>query len=127
MGAKANGGKIFSPIPELAVQVFKEWMLRSGVRTSLLFKIDGEVISYRRIQHKYNQALRNAQLPFTATHILRHASLVEAYSATKNILAVQKLAGHASLKATEKYAKARDEQMIDVQQKMDGRLSSVLK
>lgn len=127
MGAKANGGKIFSPIPELAVQVFKEWMLRSGVRTGLLFKIDGEVISYRRIQHKYNQALRNAQLPFTATHILRHASLVEAYSATKNILAVQKLAGHASLKATEKYAKARDEQMIEVQQKMDGRLSSVLK
>ncbi len=126
-GAKSNGGKIFSPIPELAVQVLKEWRLRSGVRTGLLFQMNGEVISYRRIQHKYNQALRNAKLPFTATHILRHAALVEAYSSTSNILAVQKLAGHRSLKATEKYAKARDEQLTELQHQMDAKLSSTLK
>ncbi len=127
MGLKSNGGKIFSPIPELAVQVLKEWMLRSGVRTGLLFQIDGEIIAYRQIQFKYDQALRNAKLPFTATHILRHASLTEAYCSTTNILAVKKFAGHSSLKTTEKYAKVRDEQMIETQHKMDEKLKSILK
>ena len=126
-GSKSNGGKIFSPIPELAKKVLKEWMLRSGVRTGLLFKIDDELISYRSIQHKYDQALRNAKLPFTATHILRHAALVEAYSTSPNILAVQKLAGHKSLKATERYAKVRDSQMTELQHGMDAKLSSILK
>lgn len=126
-GSKSNGGKIFTPIPELAVRVLKEWMLRSGTRSGLLFTINGEVISYRQIQHKYNQALRNVKLPFRATHILRHASLAEAYSATKNILAVKELAGHSSLKTTERYAKVRDEQMADAQHKMDQRLSTILK
>lgn len=126
-GSKANGGKVFSPIPELALNAFKEWKLRSGIRSGLLFRIDGELIEYRTIQHKYDKALANAKLPFSATHILRHASLVEAYSASSNILAVQKLAGHKGLKATEKYAKVRDEQLVEVQRKMDERLSSVLR
>jgi integrase len=126
-GSKTNGGKIFSPIPEAALQVFNEWRLRSGVRSGLLFRIDGEVIAYRQIQHKYDQALKRAKLPFRSTHILRHAALVEAYSTTTNILAVQKLAGHKSLKATEKYAKVRDEQLAEVQRRMDEKLSSVLR
>ena len=126
-GAKANGGKVFSPIPELAIQVFNEWKMRSGVRSGLLFQVEGALITYRKIQHKYDLALKNAQLPFRATHILRHAALAEAYSASHNILVVQKFAGHASLRATEKYAKARDEQIVEVQKKMDERLSLVLK
>lgn len=76
-GSKANGGKVLSPIPELAAQVFKEWVMRSGVRAGLLFQIKGSVISYRRIEDKYSRALKLAGLPFTATHILRHASLNE--------------------------------------------------
>ncbi len=126
-GSKTNGGKIFSPIPELGVQVLREWQLRSGVRSGLLFTIEGELIEYRQIQHKYDQALRNAKLPFSATHILRHAALAEAYSTSSNILAVQRLAGHRSLKATEKYAKVRDEQVAEIQRGMDEKLSSVLR
>jgi integrase len=126
-GSKTNGGKIFSPIPELAVQVLREWQLRSGVRSGLLFTIEGGLIEYRQIQYKYDQALRNAKLPFSATHILRHAALAEAYSTSSNILAVQRLAGHKSLKATEKYAKVRDEQVAEVQRGMDVKLSSVLR
>ena len=124
-GAKSSGGKIFSPIPELAVQVLKEWMLRSQVRSGLLFQIDGKIITYRQIQHKYDHALKNAKLPFSSTHILRHASLVEAYSSCVNILTVQKLAGHKSLRATEKYAKVRDEQVAEAQRQMDKKLSSI--
>ena len=126
-GAKANGGKIFTPIPELALQVFQEWKLRSGVRSGLLFTVRGSLIEYRQIQHKYDRALKDAQLPFSATHILRHAALVEAYSTSANILAVQRLAGHKGLRATEKYAKVRDEQVAEVQRKMDEKLSSVMR
>ena len=125
-GSKANGGKIFSPIPSLAVQVLKEWMLRSGIREGLLFQVKGQVITYRQIQHKYDLALKNAKLPFSATHILRHAALVEAYNACTDILAVQRLAGHSDLRATEKYAKVRDHKVTQVQRKMDKNLSSVL-
>ena len=125
IGAKANGGKVFSPIPELAIQVFNEWKIRSGIRSGLLFQIDGELITYRQIQHKYDLALRNAKLPFRSTHILRHAALTEAYSACLNILTVQKLAGQRSLRATERYAKVRDQQVADTQRQMDERLSSI--
>lgn len=125
-GSKSNGGKVFNPIPDLALQVFREWKLRSGVRSGLLFQIDGKIIEYRQIQYKYDQALKRAKLPFSATHILRHASLVEAYTSCTNILAVQRLAGHKSLRATERYAKARDEQVSEVQRKMDEKLASVL-
>jgi len=124
-GSKANGGKIFNPIPELALRVLREWKLRSGVRSGLIFQIDGKLITYRQIQHKYDQALARAKLPFRATHILRHAALVEAYSACADILAVQKLAGHKGLKATEKYAKVRDQRVAEVQRQMDEKLSSV--
>jgi integrase len=124
-GSKANGGKIFSPIPDLALQVLREWKLRSGVRSGLLFMIENDLVEYRQIQYKYDRALKNAKLPFTATHILRHAALVEAYSTSPNILAIQRLAGHKSLQATEKYAKVRDEQVAEVQRLMDEKLSSV--
>ena len=126
-GAKANGGKVFAPIPELAVQVLNEWKLRSGIRSGLLFPIGGELITYRQIQHKYDLALKRASLPFRATHVLRHAALSEAYAACLNILTVQKLGGQKSLRATERYAKARDQQVADTQRQMDERLASILR
>jgi integrase len=126
-GSKTNGGKSFSPIPELALQILKEWMLRSGVRSGQLFQIDGEIITYRTIQQKYDRALKNAKLPFTSTHILRHAALVEAYNSCQDILAVQRLAGHSDLRATERYAKVRDNRVAEVQRKMDKNLSQVWK
>ena len=124
-GSKTDGGKVFTPIPKLALQAFREWKARSRVQTGLLFQIDGGVITYRQIQHKYDRALKAANLPFTATHILRHASLVEAYNSCKDILAVQRLANHKDLRATEKYAKVRDKQVEEVQRQMDEKLGSM--
>jgi integrase len=124
-GSKANGGKVFNPIPQLAIQVLKEWMTRSRIKNGPLFLMRGEVIRYRQIQFKYDQALKNAGLPFRSTHILRHASLVEAYSTCANLLTVQKLAGHSGLRATERYAKVRDQQVAETQRQIDEKLSSV--
>ena len=116
-----------SPIPELAAQVFKEWVMRSGIRTGLLFQVDGKLVTYRQIEDKYTQALKKAGLPFSATHILRHAALAEAYESCKDLLLVQKFAGQKDLKSTTRYAKVRDDQVAETQKKMDDKLSSILK
>jgi integrase len=116
---------VFSPIPKLAVQVFKEWKLKSGIQSGLLFQMDGKVIEYRTIQNKYDRALKAANLPFTATHILRHAALTEAYSSCGDLLAVQRLADHTDVRTTQKYAKVRDAQLRKAQSQMDEKLSSV--
>jgi integrase len=124
-GSKTDGGKIFSPIPQLAAQVFQEWKTRSGVRSGLLFQVDGKLIAYRTIQNKYDRALKAAGLPFTATHLLRHAALVEAYNVCRDMLAVQKLANHRDLSSTQKYAKVRDKEIEATQRQMDKRIASV--
>ena len=124
-GAKTTGGKIFSPIPALALRVLQEWKLRSGIRSGLLFRFNDELIAYRQIQNKYDRALKTAQLPFRATHILRHAALTEAYSTCRDLKTVQQLGGHTSIRTTEKYAKARDQQVAETQKQMDQRLTVI--
>jgi integrase len=124
-GSKTNGGKILSPIPELAKRVFKEWVFRSKIRSGLLFQIDGEPIGYRTIEYRYTQALSKAGLPFSATHIIRHASLAEAYETCQDILMVQRLAGQKDLQSTTRYAKVRDAQAMETQRKMDVKLMSI--
>jgi integrase len=125
-GSKANGGKELPSIPELAIKVLREWMMKSGTRSGLLFQIDGQLITYRQIEYRYTQALRRAGLPFSATHILRHASLTEHYDACKDVMATKEMAGHSDLRSTMKYVKVRKETVAKTQKLMDERLSSLL-
>ncbi len=124
-GSKSNGGKVLSPIPDLAARIFKEWILRSKIRTGPLFQLNGELITYRRIENKYTLALQKAGLAFTATHIIRHAALTEAYDSCKDLLLVQRVAGQRDLRSTTRYAKVRDGQLVVMQKQMDEKLSEV--
>lgn len=117
-GAKTSGGKEI-PMPELASKVAKEWMMKSGVRSGQLFLLDGELLTYRQIEYRYSQALHRAGLPFSATHILRHASLTEFYDTSKNLLLTAKMAGQKDLRSTTKYTKVRDDQVVQMQKQMD--------
>lgn len=105
--------------------MFKEWILRSNIRSGLLFQIDGELVSYRQIEYQYTQALRKAGLAYSATHIVRHAALTEVYESCKDLLMVQKFAGQKDLSVTARYAKIRDSQAIETQLKMDEKLLSI--
>lgn len=120
-GSKTNGGKTV-PMSDFAAKVFREWAMKSGVRSGLLFQYRGEVVTYRQISHRYDQALKKAGLPFRGTHLIRHASLSEHYDTCKDILATAKVAGHCDLRATERYAKARDERVVETQRQMDIKL-----
>jgi integrase len=98
-GSKANSGKEI-PMNEFAKSIFREWVMKSGVRSGLLFRYDGQIVTYKQIAHRYDQALEKAKLPFRGTHLIRHASLSEHYDTCKDILATSKVAGHSDLRVT---------------------------
>ncbi len=123
-GSKVGGGRVL-PLSDLARKIFREWVMHSGVRTGLLFSFDEKILTYRQIEHRYTEALKQAGLPFQATHILRHASLTEFYDTCKDLLQTQKVAGHSSTKTTEKYAKVRDDRIVQTQLAMDVKLSGL--
>jgi integrase len=124
-GSKANGGKSI-PMPELAAKVFREWSMKSGVRSGLLFRDDGEMLTYRQIEYRYTQALHRAGLPFRATHLLRHASLTEFYEHSKDLLLTARMAGQKDIRSTMKYTKVRDEKVVQMQKQMDEKLSDLV-
>jgi integrase len=125
-GNKANGGKQL-PIPGMAADVFREWVKKSGVRSGLLFTTDGTShLSYRQIEYRYSQALKRIGSQFRATHLLRHASLCEFYATSKDLLLTAKMAGQSDIRTTQKYAKARREDLISMQKIMDEKLSKLV-
>lgn len=107
------------PLSQGFEMLVREWMLRSGRRKGPMFLIDGNLIKYRAIQEKFTQAFKRAELPQTATHVIRHAGLCEAYETVKDILIVQKLAGHKDLESTSRYAKAREKNVREAVDKLD--------
>lgn len=123
-GSKANGGKSLQ-LSELGAHALKSWMLKSGVRSGPLFTYKGQIVTYRQIVYRYDLALKTANLPFTGTHLIRHAAISEYYDTCRDILATARIAGHADLRATERYAKARDERVAEYQKQMDGKLQSI--
>ncbi len=123
-GSKTNGGKEIE-MPEMAACLFREWALKSGVRSGPLFLNGGVPYEYRQIEYRYTQALKRAD-PFSATHILRHAALTEHYATCGDLKITAKVAGHDDIKSTDKYAKVRDERVAHVQREMDRKLSSIL-
>lgn len=106
-GAKAGLGKTLIISRSLA-EAFNEAKLALGVRAGFLFFRDGQPLSYRQIEYRYNQAFKRAGLDFTGTHIIRHAALSEVQEHTKDLRVTMAIAGHTDVKSTIRYAKARD-------------------
>jgi integrase len=123
-GSKKNGGKSIE-MSTLAIQFFREWVMKSGVRSGLLFTYEGGIVPYRVLEYRYSKALAAAGLPFTATHILRHASLTEYYDGCKDLKSTAYVAGHNEVSTTEKYSKVRNDSLVKNQQQMDEKLSGL--
>ncbi|MGE0633580.1 MAG: tyrosine-type recombinase/integrase [Pseudobdellovibrionaceae bacterium] len=123
-GSKTGEGKEL-PMSALASKTFREWTLKTGIRSGRLFSYKDKLVEYRNIQYRYDKALKKAGLPFSATHLIRHASLTEFYDTCEDILTTQKMAGHSDLKSTSRYAKARDKKVQMAQEKMDQKLISL--
>lgn len=72
-----------------------------------LFHIDGNPMSYRKVQFQYNKALKKIGLypHFSSTHILRYSMATESRRVMGTLDAAQSVTGHHSIKMIEHYAK----------------------
>jgi integrase len=73
----------------------------------LIFQVLGKPIEYRTIQYYYDKAFRDAGLPYTATHVLRHGWTREVYNQNPDFDAAKELLGDSSDAAAKVYAKRR--------------------
>lgn len=62
---------------------------------------------------------------FHAILVVKKASLSELYELTSDIKVVAKFAGHASIKTTEIYAKARDSKVVEAANLFDEKLKGL--
>lgn len=121
-GSKTNSGREIIMTSQLE-QVWREWKLRTGKREGPMFQVNEGVVPFRMIQYYYDKAFKAADLNVRGTHVMRHASLSEAYEASHDILAVQALAGHRDLKTTSRYAKTRDKALHEAVAKLSEKIS----
>lgn len=66
-------------------------------------------IAYRQIQYAYDRAFAKVSETVRGSHALRHTFAVRYLNQTKDIHALQRLLGHASLEETQGYAKYTNE------------------
>jgi integrase len=101
---KNNDIKFIRIAPPLLAAI-KRRLNETVIGSNYLFHINGEPVSYRSIQHNYDQAFKKANLDqFSGTHTLRHSMASIARQLTGSIDAVQALTGHKSTRQAEHYA-----------------------
>lgn len=122
-GHKANGGRIIRS--HEVTNLLLEVALKRGIRSGPLFFVNGKPIAYKVIQNAYNFAHRKAGTGQSSTHVLRHGSLSEFQEIAKDINQTKKVAGHADLKSTLRYAKARDSAVGGSQEQVEERLRAI--
>jgi integrase len=103
---------------QYSIQKVREWMMRSGVRTGPLFPL----FTYRQICSRFDKALKKAGIPFSGTHLLRHAGGSEHFELGGNIKATQEKLGHRDIRSTQRYVDARAHVKNEIQARMDERL-----
>lgn len=86
------------------IELVKEWKIKCGAISPMVFHRKGELMRYPAIQNAYNQAFEKLGLPFRSTHILRHTFATLFVSQTQNREALRSLLGHQTFAMTEKYA-----------------------
>jgi integrase len=121
-GLKAGDGKII-PLTDEDIKLFQEYLLVSGVRSGPLFPWKGGFLPYRVFEARYTRALKAAGLEFSATHIIRHASLKELQDAGKDLLVTKEAAAHSDSRTTERYATSRIERIREAKEEMQKRMS----
>lgn len=71
----------------------------------LIFHDNGQLLTYRQVQYRYDKAFQAAGLPFKATHVLRHSGSTAFYNATGDLLALQQMGTWSDSRMPQHYAK----------------------
>ena len=80
-----------------------------------IFHIDGEPLSYRTIQYRYNKALKKAGLfpEFSSTHLMRHSMATITRKVTRSLDATQAVTGHRDQRLVEHYSTIPEEAQMN--------------
>lgn len=71
----------------------------------LIFHQDCKILTYRQVQYRFDNAFKRANLPFRATHVLRHTGATRFYNLSGDILALQHMGTWADSRMAQHYAK----------------------
>jgi len=113
--SKANDGVKEQPMfPETFAVLSK---LHNERAKGLIFELNGTHLEYRAIQSAYDRSFREAGLPFTGTHVMRHGGCRRVYNQVGDLAVAQQLLGNADLKSTMVYAKRDASALTEVAQK----------
>lgn len=98
-----DGGKNLS-IP--MIDKLKTILLEQPKINEFVFNYNGHHIT--DIKHSWHTALKNAGVPYTNFHTLRHTAATWILKKTGNLKLTQQILGHADIKTTTKYAHVLD-------------------
>ncbi|MCX6126363.1 MAG: hypothetical protein NTV34_16640 [Proteobacteria bacterium] len=108
--SKANGGeKIHNLFPN-SFEALKS-LYYIGAKGLIFCHDDGSCFEYKQIAGAYDRAFKNAGLPYTATHILRHGGTQRAYNENRDLDLAGQLLGNNDRSTIEVYAKRRKHQL----------------
>ena len=91
-GTKTNkSGEVFkSFLQRESVEALSD-LLALGMKSDLIFTNDGSLLTYRKVQHAYDQAFKKLGLPFRGTHVCRHSGATSFLDKTGDVLALQQM------------------------------------
>lgn len=74
-------------------------------RSDLIFSDGGELLTYRQIQYRYDNAFKRAGLNFSGTHCMRRTGATIFYNLSGDLLALQSMGSWADARTPQIYAK----------------------
>jgi integrase len=87
----------------------------------LIFHHNGEMLTYRQVQYRFDKSFARAGLPFRSTHVLRHSGATSFYNASGDLLALQQMGTWSNSRMPQHYAKVMSTKAKDAIEKMESR------
>jgi len=91
-----------------------------------LFNVNGVPMNYGTVLQRYNKALKKCGLDYSGTHIMRHGLASLARTLGGSLDAVMAVTGHKDYKVAGSYAELNSELQVDVSEKIDRHLKSII-
>ncbi|WP_374000319.1 tyrosine-type recombinase/integrase [Bdellovibrio bacteriovorus] len=93
----------------------------------LIFHIDGEMLTYRQVQYRYDKAFAAAGLPYRSTHVLRHTGATSFYNETGDLLALQQMGTWSDVRMPQHYAKVKSSRAQNAIRDLESKRKNVKK
>ncbi len=90
-------------------EILKRLDLNRIEGNNFVFHIDGAPLNYCTIQVNYRRGQKDAQIPYSGTHILRHGMAKLARKIGGGLDAVIAMTGHKDLKLADHYSKSNEQ------------------